>query len=158
MLEWLADRRMMIDFAHMNAPTFWDAVKKIQGPLIISHGNACVLCKNPRNYTDEQLKCVAEHNGVVGVFFAKTYVTGRTLPGSVKDAANHIDHLRKIMGIDHVALGTDFGGIISGTLENLEKVTQLPNLWEELTQRGYTEEMIEKIAWRNARRALNEVL
>ncbi|MDP3985312.1 MAG: membrane dipeptidase, partial [bacterium] len=102
MIEWLEKRRMVIDFAHMNAPTFKDASRLVKGPILVSHGNACTICQNPRNYTDEQLKRVAASNGVVGTFFAKTFLTGDR-PAEINDVVEHITHLKKVMGIDHVA-------------------------------------------------------
>ncbi len=158
MVTWLQAHRMIVDFAHMNAPTFWDATKLVQGPIIVSHGNAHACCVNPRNYTDEQLKHVASTDGVVGVFFAKNFITGRHLPATVKDVADHIDHFRKIMGMEHIALGTDFGGIITGVIEGLESLDCLPALWKELEMRGYTQQEMEQIAWKNAARILRTIL
>lgn len=157
LIAWCEEKGMLVDFAHMNAPTFADAAACVRRPILVSHGNSCVLCKNPRNYTDEQLRLVAKTQGVVGVFFARTYVTG-TPHAEISDIANHIDHLREIMGIDHVALGTDFGGIITGHVHQLDSLERLPLLWDELRARGYTEEDIEKVSWKNASRVIAQHL
>jgi membrane dipeptidase len=148
---------MIVDFAHMNAPTFADALRVVRGPIIVSHGNAAACCPNPRNYSDEQLRSIAERGGVVGVFFAKTFVTGAQ-PAVIADVVRHIDHLRKVMGEDHIALGTDFGGIITGTVAGLDAVACLPALWDALAAHGYTDAQLEKIAYRNAARVLREIL
>ena len=158
-VQWLLAQRMVVDLAHANEPTFWGIARLVRAagrPLYISHGNCCSLCANPRNYSDEQLRAIAESGGVVGAFFAKTFVTGRELPGNIGDIANHLDYMRNIMGIDHCALGTDFGGIITGTLDGLRSLEDMPALWAELVARGYSESDIEKIAWRNAARVLKE--
>lgn len=158
MIGWLQEKRMIIDFAHMNAPTFWDAVHIVNGPIYVSHGNAFARCANKRNYTDDQLQAITKRDGVIGIFLAKTFVTGRNLPGNVTDIANHIDHLCTIMGVKHVALGTDFGGILSGTLDGLYSLTDIPALWRELGRREYSAEMIESIAWKNAANVLTNIL
>jgi membrane dipeptidase len=157
-IGWLSGKRMLVDFAHMNAPTFFDAAKIYKGPIIISHGNAAALCPGPRNYTDEQLRLVAQSGGVAGVFFGSTYLVGKGAPGTVHDAVRHFKHLRDVMGIDHVALGSDFGGITTGMLADLNSVDTLPLLWDTLRADGFSEEDIEKIAYKNARRVLEAVL
>jgi membrane dipeptidase len=157
LIEWCEAKGMLVDFAHMNAPTFAAAAKIVNRPILISHGNACALCQNPRNYTDDQLRQVAASNGVIGIFFARTYVTG-TAQADISDVANHIDYIKNLIGIDHVALGTDFGGIITGHVNNLDSLDKLPGLWNELKIRGYTELELEKIAWKNAVRILKQHL
>lgn len=158
MLAWLQERHMIVDFAHMNAPTFADALRRVRGPIVVSHGNAAACCPNPRNYTDDQLRQVAASGGVVGVFFAKTYVTGRDRPASIDDVVRHVEHLRRVMGIDHVALGTDFGGIITGHVSGLDSLDRMPDFWAALARAGYTDDMCERIAFRNAARVLTGIL
>jgi microsomal dipeptidase-like Zn-dependent dipeptidase len=108
MIDWCARKKMIVDFAHMNEPTFWQSSDVYNGPIVISHGNACALCKNARNYTDSQLDTVHRTGGVIGVFFARSYVTGTDKAG-ICDVANHIDYIVEKIGIDHVAIGSDFG-------------------------------------------------
>lgn len=158
MLAWLEARSMIIDFAHMNQPTFWQALEVVKGPIYVSHGNACARCPSPRNYTDEQLRAIAERDGVVGIFFANTYVVGRERLGTVRDIADHIEHCFGVMGTDHVALGSDFGGIITGLVKGMEALDCLPNLWLELSRRGYSDEDLERLAWKNAARVLCSIL
>lgn len=161
MIEWLRGRGMVVDCAHMSERTFWDVEKiisRVGAPVHISHGNCCALCSSPRNYSDEQLRSVAESGGVVGPFFAKTFVTGRGLPGNVSHVAAHIEHMRRVMGIEHIALGTDFGGILSGTLDRLSSIADMDNLWLELTRCGYSDTELELIAYKNAQRVLAQQL
>lgn len=156
-IRWCEEKGIIVDFAHMNSRTFFDAANMVRRPILISHGNAYSLCPNPRNYTDEQLKLVTKSGGVVGVFMARTFVTG-TEEASITDVIQHIDYMVQRMGIDCVAIGTDFGGIISGHVEGLASVSDMPNLWRALLRRGYSEEDLEKIAWKNAMRVLVEHL
>lgn len=73
--------------------------------------------------------------------------------GTIKDVADHIDHIVKVAGIDHVGLGSDFDGV--GTLpEGLDDASKYPNLTQELIQRGYTSQQLEKILGGNFYRAL----
>lgn len=75
---------------------------------------------------------------------------------SFKDVADHIDHAVKVMGVDHVGVGTDYDGILVAP-EGLENVSKLPVLWDELRSRGYSERDMEKIAGGNFLRVLKEV-
>lgn len=156
-IAWLQSRHMIVDLAHMNAETFWDAVEILHGPLVVSHGNAAACCASPRNLADDQLRVIADRGGVVGLFFSKRFVTTKAV-ATLDDILRHVDHLRSIMGIDAIALGTDFGGITSGTPEGLASVDDVHRLWDALAQHGYGSEDIEKIAWQNARRVFLDLL
>ena len=72
---------------------------------------------------------------------------------TLAQVADHIDHIRKIAGIDHLGLGSDFDGI-SAVPEGLEDVSKFPSLTRELLRRGYTEEEIQKILGRNLLRVM----
>lgn len=159
LLTWAQEKHMIVDCAHMNRATFSDAIKHIRHPLYISHGNCDACCASPRNYTDDQLRAVAASGGVVGCFFAKSYITGReSARATIADVCDHIDHMYNAMGENHIALGTDFGGIISGFVDELDRLDSLPRLWDALSARGYSDDRIEKIAWKNAYRVLNDIL
>lgn len=72
---------------------------------------------------------------------------------SLTDAADHIDHIRKVAGIDHVGIGSDFDGF-SGPPQGLEDVSKYPDLLAELLRRGYTKEEIKKVAGLNVLRVM----
>ena len=76
----------------------------------------------------------------------------------VKIAADHIDHVVELIGIDYVGFGSDFDGVGNTLPEGLKDVSMFPNLIYELLQRGYTEEDIEKICYKNTFRVWNEVI
>jgi len=149
---------LLLDLAHMGRQSFIDAAEIVTKPLYISHGNADALCSNVRNYTDAQLKQIGASGGVIGVFFANKFVVGDNKKGTVADVVNHITYIKDLIGIDHVALGSDFGGIATGTVDGLASVSQYPILLTALSQAGYTQEEQEKICWRNAERVIGEHL
>lgn len=76
----------------------------------------------------------------------------------VKDAADHIDHVVDLVGVDYVGLGSDFDGVGNSLPTGLKSAADYPNLIEELLTRGYTEEEIEKICYKNVFRVWNAVL
>jgi membrane dipeptidase len=78
--------------------------------------------------------------------------------GTISDVADHIDHIRKVAGIDHIGIGADFyeaapDSMVSG----LENVTRYPYLFAELLRRGYSDDDVLKIAGRNHLRAMRQV-
>jgi membrane dipeptidase len=73
--------------------------------------------------------------------------------GTIKDAADHIDHIVKRAGVDHVGIGSDFDGI-EATLEGMDDVASYPALFTELARRGYGQADLEKIASRNMMRVM----
>lgn len=75
---------------------------------------------------------------------------------TVQDAVNHIDHLAKIMGIDHIGVGSDFDG--GGGLIGIDDVSEMPNLTKELLRRGYSEKDIRKIWGGNLMRVFSETI
>ena len=75
---------------------------------------------------------------------------------SLKYVADHIDHVVKVAGIDHVGIGSDFDGI-TATPAGLENSSMLPALFDELRSRGYSEEEVSKIAGGNFVRVMKEV-
>ena len=75
----------------------------------------------------------------------------------VTDVADHIDHVVKIAGIDHVAFGSDYDGVGDSLPYGLKDVSQFPNLIFHLLKRGYSDEDIEKICYKNIWRVWNEV-
>jgi len=75
---------------------------------------------------------------------------------TLSDAADHIDHIRKVAGIDHIGLGSDFDGITQVPL-GLEDVSKYPSLVAELLRRGYKDDEIRKILGQNMLRVMREV-
>lgn len=76
--------------------------------------------------------------------------------GNVYTVVDHIEHIIRVAGIDHVGLGSDFDGI-SATPEQLEDVSKYPYITQELLNRGYTEEQIRKILGGNLLRVMRAV-
>ena len=79
------------------------------------------------------------------------------LYSDVKRVADHIDHVRKLVGIDHIGLGSDFDGVGDSLPTGLKDVSMYPNLIHELLRRNYSEKDIEKICYKNVWRVWKKV-
>jgi membrane dipeptidase len=153
-VQWIETNKCILDLAHAGRQTFSDVAKITTRPLYISHGNADTVCPSVRNYTDEQLRLIAETDGVIGVFFPATFTIGAGMTGTVFDVVRHIIYIRDLVGVRHIAIGSDFGGIVSGTLEGLVSVSDFPTLITALSSVGFTDDDIEAICVTNAKRIL----
>src|SRR5690625_104298 len=142
---------MMIDVSHMAESTFWDVIEVSDDPVIATHSGVNELHDHQRNLTDEQLEALAENGGVLGIVFYPVFLGGNY----VSDIVDHIDHAVDVMGIDHVALGSDFDG--ADMPEDLQDASELYKITDELQNRGYSNEDIKKILGENHLRVLEEV-
>ncbi len=90
--------------------------------------------------------------------FAKKYSEDNDVYADVKIVADHIDNVVEIAGIDFVGFGSDFDGVGDSLPKGLKDVSMFPNVIYELLKRGYTEEDIAKICYKNTFRVWNEVI
>ncbi|HVK90278.1 MAG TPA: dipeptidase [Mycoplana sp.] len=104
---------IMLDLSHITEKGFWDVAKTTDQPLVATHSNAHALTPVARNLTDRQLDRKRESRGLVGLNYATTMLRadGQDLVGTpLSDMVRHVDHMVERMGIDCVALGSDFDG------------------------------------------------
>ncbi len=149
---------MLVDVSHLSDGGFWDVAELVKGPFAASHSNCRALTPHPRNLTDEMIRAVADHGGVVGLNFAPEFVAapGEAVECTAERLAVHARHLADHGGIECVALGSDLDGI-SGKIE-VDEPEKLEVLFAALDRAGFREEEIERIAMGNALRVIRDVL
>ncbi|MDQ7828686.1 MAG: dipeptidase [Armatimonadota bacterium] len=143
---------IVVDVSHLSEAAFWQVLEVTTGPVVASHSNAAAVHPHRRNLTDAQLRAIAARDGVVGVNFYPPFLGAPTLERVVA----HIDHMAEVMGVRHVALGSDFDGITQ-VPAGLEEVSRLPNLTRALVDRGYAGEAVARILGQNALRVFRRV-
>jgi membrane dipeptidase len=99
--------KLLLDLAHGGARTIEEAVFYAKRPLVISHTGARALMDHPRNVSDASMKAVADKGGVVGVYFMP-YLRADMHPAAA-DVIAHVEHVAKVVGENHVGIGTDNG-------------------------------------------------
>ena len=155
LVERCASLGIAVDLSHLNEAGFWDVARLDRGPLIASHSGAWELCRASRNLTDAQLDAVAASNGLVGIVFASLFLRGDFADTGETPISVIVDHARYVadrIGVEHVALGSDFDG--ATIPDRLGDVAGLPLLLEALSS-NFTTSELELIAWRNWRRVLD---
>jgi membrane dipeptidase len=149
---------ILIDVSHLNDAGFWDVVETSVRPIVASHSNARTLCNAERNLTDEQIRALAQNGGLIGINFHVGFVVEGAVSGSevpLSALVDHIDHIAGLVGVDHVAFGSDFDGATMP--EELRDAAQLGNLIEELQRRGYDDQALAKICRDNWLRVFRAV-
>ena len=149
--------RIMIDLSHLNEQGFWDVAALTDAPLVASHSNAHALTPTTRNLTDRQLGAIRESGGLVGVNFATAFLRedGRDNPDTpLETVVRHVDYLVGRLGIDGVALGSDFNG--ATIPRELGDAAGLPRLLEALRGAGYDDDALRRIGYANWVRVLRQ--
>jgi membrane dipeptidase len=141
---------MIIDIAHSSAATIDDVFALATGPVVVSHGGVRAVCENNRTLTDDQLRALAATGGVIGI----GYWDGAVCERSIASIVASMNHVRDLVGIEHVALGSDFDGAVVEPFDT----SQLAVLTQALLDAGYTRNEIAGVMGRNAQRVFLETL
>lgn len=146
---------IMVDLSHAGEKSFYDALSISSKPIVCSHSNCKALCDVPRNLTDDQLRALAKHGGVVHITLYHGFLRNDSQEATVMDAIAHLEHAISIMGIEHVGLGTDFDG--DGGIRGLADSSELINFTLHLLRRRYSERDIARIWGGNWLRVMAQV-
>ncbi len=148
---------ILVDLSHLNEKGFWDVAGLTDAPLVATHSCAHALCPASRNLTDRQLDAIRDSHGVVGINFHVGFLRadGRSdVSTSCTEIVRHAIYMAERMGLEHIALGSDFDGAVMPT--DLASAAQLPNLMGEFRKAGFTDDELAQIACRNWVRVLGE--
>jgi len=160
------DLGMAIDVSHCSDRTTLDAIEASSKPVLVTHSNCRALVPgSARCRTDEAIRKLAAKGGVLGVTMVRYFVGGGGAV-TIENVLDHIDHVVKIAGVEHVGLGTDvdLDGRDHGTtparrndLDGINYATKVFEITEGLIRRKYSTENIELILGKNFERALSAI-
>ena len=129
--------------------------KHSKKPFFASHSNARSLCPSMRNLTDDQIVCIGERGGMVGMNSYHNFVSQNENKKNLEMLLNHLEYVAEKIGLDKVGFGLDFAeyytpeGEESKGLFGLHDVTELGNVKKALKKRGYSENEIEMVTYKN---------
>jgi membrane dipeptidase len=151
-----AELGIMVDVSHLNEAGFWDLADLDLGPIVATHSGAHALSAASRNLTDRQLDAIGASGGLVGIVFAcrflrPDFADDPDMPLSL--IAEHARYVADRIGVEHVALGSDYDGTTIPA--ELGDAAGTPRLLEVLREvGGFGERELSLIAWENWRRVL----
>lgn len=181
-IERMNEIGMLVDTSHASMRTMTEAIEASKAPTIISHTACQAVWEHVRNTTDDNLRRLADRGGVVGVCQIRPFLTDDLSDDNVRHYFDHIDHAVDVAGIEHVCIGSDRDHrVIEDTPEELAELLQEegaqlsaadwplympamngPRRMEVvsagLSERGYSDDDIDRIMSRNLYRIYQEVV
>lgn len=137
---------MVVDVAHASHATVAEVIAMARRPIVSSHGGVQATCKVNRNLTDDEIRGIARTGGVIGIGYWDAAICS-TRPEA---AAAAIAHVRDVVGIDHVGLGSDFDGAVTTGFDS----SQVVAVTQALIDRGFSDADIGKVMGGNVLRVL----
>ncbi len=157
---------MAIDISHCADRTTLDAIAASTKPVLITHSNCrSIVTGSARCKTDEEIKALAQRGGVMGITMIRFFCTmGGT--ATIENVLDHIDHVVKIAGVEHVGIGSDMDqeGHDHGPklakpadLDGIDYSQKMYRVAEGLLRRGYSKDDVGLILGGNFKRVLSEI-
>lgn len=146
---------IVVDVSHLSDKGFYDVINTSKKPIVASHSNACGVTDVPRNLTDDMLKKLAYNGGIIGVCFVPLFLglDKANEKTTIDCVIKHVDYIKKLIGIEHIAFGSDFDGC-----ELDINASFYSSLIQALYEHGYKDDEIEKITHLNALRVFKSNL
>lgn len=139
-------RGMIVDIAHLSHAGVAEVLAMAKRPVVSSHGGVQATCKVNRNLTDDEVRGVAKTGGVIGI----GYWEGAICSTDPRAAAKAMKHVRDLVGIQHVALGSDYDGATTVRFDT----SQLAQVTQALMDEGFTPDEIRAVMGENALRVI----
>ena len=133
---------MMVDVSHAADSTIEQAIEFSSQPIIATHTSAKALCDHPRNMSDELIVKLAQSGGRIHVCLYN-YFLAKDGRADINMICDHIDHMVKLVGSEHVGVGSDFDG--GGGVLGCNDSSELINITMELIRRGYSDDDVKNI-------------
>ncbi len=134
---------IFIDLAHSSPAIVDDVLNLTTKPVMVSHTGVRAVLDSQRNLSDDQIKDIAKNEGIIGIAFFDMAVGEPELPNIIAS----IKHIRDLVGIQYVALGSDYDGSVAVPFD----ITGLPLILDGLLKVGFTEEEIRAVMGENVK-------
>ncbi len=154
----LNDKQIFVDLAHIHRRGFFDAlaVSDPSQPPLVTHTGVSGVHQHWRNLDDDQIKAIADRGGTIGIMYHSPYLGDGYFHTSHERVVDHIQHVIRVVGDDHVSLGSDWDGSIV-TPKDMRTCLELPRLVHTLLARGVATDSVRKLLGLNFLRVLAEL-
>jgi membrane dipeptidase len=142
----LEEKKMLVDLAHASPKVIDDVLAMAQRPVVVSHTGVQATCPGPRNLTDAHIRAIAANGGLIGI----AYFAGAVCEESPAAIVKAMKHVVELVGVQHVALGSDFDGATSTAFDT----TGVVLVTRALLDAGFSEYDVAAIMGGNVRRFL----
>jgi microsomal dipeptidase-like Zn-dependent dipeptidase len=149
-LRKLEEKRIVVDLAHASPRTIDEVLAAATRPVVVSHTGVKGTCDNARNLSDAQLRALAKNGALIGIGYWETATCG----ADAAAIARAVRHAADVIGVEHLALGSDFDGAVAAPFD----VTGVPLLAEALRAQRFSDPEIRAILSGNALRFLQQAL
>ena len=152
-----AELGILVDLSHLNEAGFWDVENAQLGPLVASHSGVHALCPSSRNLTDRQLDAIGATGGLVGIIYGTPFLRedfAEDADTPIELIARHAAYVADRIGVEHVALGSDFDGTTIPTA--VGDVAGVSRVLDALGEAGFSDADLAAVAWSNWRRVIGE--
>jgi membrane dipeptidase len=176
LLPVLAEREIVLDLAHASPQLFDECLETYEGRVAITHAGCRAVNDHPRNVTDEQLRALADRDGLFGLMLHPIAIDPER--PTIARAIDHLEHAVDLLGPDRVCLGADWtkrlhalmptpvppdalmppGLAVGATIQGLAGPEEFPALVEALRARGWEGDRLEGVLSKNLLRFLRESL
>ncbi len=143
----LNDLCMALDVSHLNDQGFWEALDLYEHAPCATHSCVYELNPVPRNLKRQQIDCIIQRKGYIGINFYTEFLRGGSY-ATIDDVLDHIEYVLDCGGEDAAGFGSDFCGI-QYTPEGLSSVADFQKLPQAMIRRGYSDSLISKICYGN---------
>lgn len=146
----MEDKKMIVDIAHASPVQIDEVLSMATRPVVVSHTGVKGTCDNRRNLSDDQLRAIAANGGLIGIGFWETAICGTDAAAVAKAQS----YAAGVIGVDHLALGSDFDGAVATPFD----ATGLVQVTDALLAEGFSDADVGKAMGGNQVRFMLENL
>lgn len=138
---------ILADVSHLSDKGFWEVCSLARRPFLASHSNLRALCPHPRNLTDDQFRELVRHEGICGINLCPVFLE-QDGQADFESIERHLDRFLTLGGEKSIAMGADFDGVTE-LPDGISGLSSIPALMDYLLARGYCEELVDAVFFKN---------